>query len=247
LPSRAALVLAIGVAAAASCGGGTDGDNATITLDVYAASSLTDAFGELEANYEAANPGVDVRLNLAGSSALRRQIEEGAPADVYAPADPALLDGLSGTIVGDVHVYATNQLTLVVPADPASGPTVDDPGDVADEAVLVARCAVGVPCGDATEHFLAEAGLEVGRSTEEPNVRSVLLKVVSGEADAGFVYTTDAQARAEEVAEIPLVEPPSVELAVAALSDDDHARGFARYVASDEAADVFLSLGFGTP
>lgn len=212
------------------------------TVDVYAASSLTDAFGMLETSYEADNPGVDVRLNLAGSSALLRQIEDGAAADVYAPADRSLLDGLTERVVGDVEVYATNRLTIVVPDDDKT--TVDEPSDLADEAVLVARCAPGVPCGDATERYLASAGLRVGRSTDEANVRSVLLKVVSGEADAGFVYTTDAQARAGDVTEIPLTDAPTVELAVAALSDDEHAVAFAHYVASEEAADVFRSLGF---
>lgn len=229
-------------------GGGCADDTADETmLDVYAASSLTDAFGELEAAYEAANPGVDVRLNLAGSSALLRQIEEGASVGVYAPADPALLDSLTPTIVGAVRTYATNELTLVVPAEMTGDDAIDDPRELADDSVLVARCAIGVPCGDATERYLTDAGLTIGRSTDEANVRSVLLKVVSGEADAGFVYTTDALARADEVTSIPLVDAPIVQLAVVALSEDDHALSFAAYVASDEAAEIFAALGFGGP
>ncbi|MGI9613466.1 MAG: molybdate ABC transporter substrate-binding protein [Acidimicrobiales bacterium] len=243
--SRAAVLVTAGVLATGGGCGSEAGDETT--LDVYAASSLTDAFGELEATYEAANPGVDIRLNLAGSSALLRQIEEGAAVDVYAPADPALLDSVGRSIVGGVRTYATNELTLVVPTEPTGDEPIGDPRELADESVLVARCAAGVPCGDATERYLTDAGLTVGRSTDEANVRSVLLKVVSGEADAGFVYTTDALARADEVTPIPLVDAPTVELAVAALSDDEHAQGFAAYIASDEAAAIFAALGFGGP
>jgi len=246
LTIRRLTLIGIAVVVGASTGCSTSDEQSTV--DVYAASSLTDAFGILEASFEADNPGIDIRLNLAGSSALLRQIEEGASADVYAPADPDLLDELSDGIVGEAVVYATNRLTLVAPRDgPDDAPTVDDPGDLTDDAVLVARCAAGVPCGDATDRYLAASGTDIGRSTDEPNVRSVLLKVASGEADAGFVYTTDALARADEVAEVPLVDPPAVELAVAALTDNPNAKAFTSYVASDEAADVFRSLGFGGP
>ncbi len=247
---RMALVASVAlVPAIAGCGASTDD---TVIVDVYAASSLTDAFGELEARFEADHPGVDVRLNLAGSSTLLRQIQEGASADVFAPADPALLDAVADDVVGDVQHYAANQLTLIVPAAVQGGTgddttRVDEVADVADEAVLVARCAAGVPCGDATDDYLRAAGLTIGRTTDEPNVRSVLLKVVNGEADAGFVYTTDAQARAADVVELPLDDPPTVALTVAALDDGAHSQAFADFVASDEAGEVFRALGFTAP
>ena len=257
LAASATVPLLVLATIGAACSTGADRS----VVDVYAASSLTDAFGELEASFEADHPDIDIRLNLAGSSALLRQIEEGAPVDVFAPADPALLDGLEPT-AGAVVVYAANRLTLVVPhpqvddqaaddqdgdGDGDRGSTIVEPADLADADVLVARCALGVPCGDATERYLTATGLTLGRSTDEPNVRSVLLKVVSGEADAGFVYVTDALARSDEVVEIPLPDGPTVELAVAALSDDADAAAFAAYVASDDAAEVFRTLGFTTP
>ncbi|MDH3681336.1 MAG: molybdate ABC transporter substrate-binding protein [Acidimicrobiia bacterium] len=215
------------------------------TVDVYAASSLTDAFGQLETSFEAENPGVDIRLNLAGSNALQRQILDGAGADVFAPADLGLLDGVADHVVGEGAVYASNRLTMVVPAG-VDGP-VRSPADLTVAGVLVARCAAGVPCGDATDRYLATSGLSLAQSTDEPNVRAVLLKVARGEADAGFVYATDALVRPADVAEIALPGAPTVDLAVALLSDDADAEAFARYVTSAAAGDIFRNLGFVVP
>lgn len=217
------------------------------TLDVYAASSLTDAFGMLEESFEADNPGVDVRLNLAGSNALLRQIDEGADAGVYAPADVTFMDDLRDRVFGDIEVYASNRLTLVVPADDDAVREVRSPADLARSDVLVARCAPGVPCGDATDRYLFGAGLTIGRATDEPNVRAVLLKVVRGEADAGFVYTTDAMVSSADLTEIPLDNAPTVDLAVAVLSEDPIAAAFARHVHSPDGAEVFRTLGFAVP
>ncbi len=218
------------------------------TIDVYAASSLTEAFSILEERFEADHPGVDVRLNLAGSNALLRQILDGGEADVYAPASVTLIDDLLGEIDGETRgtVYASNRLTLVVPVGDAAE-SVGGAEDLAGDDVLVARCATGVPCGDATDRYLDDAGLTLGRSTDEANVRAVLLKVASGEVDAGFVYTTDARARAADVNELPLDEAPNVDLGVVVLSEDADSLAFGQYVLSDDAADVLRDLGFAVP
>ena len=240
------LAATIGTAALFATACSTPDDDRTI--DVYAASSLTDAFSALEESFEADNPGVDVRLNLAGSNALLRQILDGDRAHVYAPASVTLIDDLV-TELGDGlrgTVYASNRLTLVVPGDREAGPVVDV-GDVAEGDVLVARCASGVPCGDATDRYLNESGLALDRSTDEPNVRAVLLKVASGEVDAGFVYLTDAIARTAEVKQIELDNAPTVDLGVVVLSDDADAQAFGDYVLSDDAAEVLRTLGFSVP
>ncbi len=215
-------------------------------LDVYAAASLTDAFTAFEEAFEAENPDVDVRLNLAGSTTLQRQILDGADAEVFAPADVSLLAPVVeavGTEATPGEVYATNTLTLIVPTDGADGIGAADElgGDV-----LTARCAPGVPCGDATDAFLAEAGVELGTVTEEPNVRAVLTKVARGEADAGFVYVTDA-ATEEDVIAIELPEAPTVAYALGVLVDDPAAAAFARYVQSPAAAASLRDLGFEVP
>lgn len=211
-------------------------------LDVYAASSLTDAFAALEAGFEADHPDIDVRLNLAGSSTLHRQILDGADVDVFAPADVSLLAPFADPATADI--YARNTLTMVVPAGDAGGVVRSD--DLARSGILTARCAAGVPCGDAAIAYLQGAGIEPARVTEEPDVRAVLTKVARGEADAGLVYVTDAGLDVD-VEEIPLGEAPTVSYAVAVLSDDPAAGLFAAYVHSPTGADTLRGLGFDVP
>lgn len=234
------LTLAV-AAAAVSCG-----DDAT-TIDVFAAASLTDAFSELEARFEADNPDVDIRLNLAGSDTLRRQIDDGASVDVFAPADAALLDGLDG----DAIIYATNQIEMVANPDSLDDDGVGPTGTNTDwdaAGLVVARCAEGVPCGIATDALLAVQPIDLGVVTFETDVRSVLTKVRLGEADAGFVYRTDRIAAGDEVIALGITAPEaSVSLAVISLSDAPDAQAFAAFVASGEAAAVLGELGFGAP
>lgn len=228
--------LAAAALAAAAC------SDDTITVDVFAASSLTDAFTELEERYEAANPGVDIRLNLAGSDTLRRQIDDGANADVFAPADVELFDGLDT----QPAIYASNQLLIVVPAGRNLVTQRIQDNDLDD--LVVAQCAAGVPCGDAAEILVEEFALDLTSAvvTSEPNVRAVLSKVLLGEADLGFVYRSDARSAEGEVIWLaPDIPEASVTLGVAVLDDAaDHARGFVDFVVDPSNRDVFDSLGF---
>ena len=212
-------------------------------VDVYAASSLTDAFGAVEEAFEASHPEYDVRLNLAGSSALQRQILDGADADVFAPADVALLtpfldDGQTP------RPYATNTLALIVPA--TDSPAVATAADLGQPGVLLARCAPGVPCGDAADRFLTQTGITPDRATEESNVRTVLTKVALGEVDAGLVYTTDALAR-DDVRVLRLDDPPQVVYATVALTNTPGAVAFDAFVHSPAAAEIMAERGFGLP
>lgn len=238
------ILAAIGVLVATSCS-----SNEQEVLDVYAASSLTEAFTAFEAAFEADNPSIDVRLNLAGSSTLQRQILDGAEADVFAPADVTLLEPFVDPEV--TEIYATNTLTLVVPTSDGDASTGTDGlvaglDDLAADDVLLARCAVGVPCGDATDAFLDNAGITPSLVTEEPNVRSVLTKVARGEADAGFVYVTDARLDLD-VAEIPLADAPTVRYAATVLSDVSAADDFVGFLHSSAGADALRNLGFTVP
>ncbi len=185
-PVRSAPLAALLLVAAllVGCGGN---DNETVV--VFAAASLTDAFREIAATYEADHPGVSVELVLAGSNQLARQILDGGPADLFAPADLSQFEMLvKGGIEVDPVEYAANVIVLAVPTDnPASIAEIADHAG----APLVAACADAVPCGTATRAGLAELGVELDADTLEIDVRAVRTKLVLGEVDAGFVYASD--------------------------------------------------------
>jgi molybdate transport system substrate-binding protein len=181
-----------------ACGG--NGAPESGTLSVYAASSLTEAFTELEGTFERAHPGVDVTITFAGSQVLRLQIEQGAPADVFASANvehmAALVD--SG-LVDDSRVFAHNDLVVIVPPDNPAG--IEELGDLAHAERLVLGTA-NVPVGQYAREILRRAAptYEEGFEaivmsrvvSEESNVRLARAKVELGEADASIVYRTDA-------------------------------------------------------
>ena len=244
---RPAAALGLAVLTAAGCGGG--GEDGTVL--VSAAASLTDAFGAIETAFEQANPGVDVVLNLGASSALRDQILEGAPVDVYAGADTVTMDALvdAGAVSGEPAVFATNRMVIGVPAGNLAG--VTGLGDLADPDLLVGLCAEGVPCGGFAARVLAAAGVEPEVDTREPNVRALLTKLAAGELDAGIVYVTDAAvdpgvdaiAVPDEVnvlAEYPIA-------VVAAAPHRDRAGGFVAFVRSGEGRAILAGFGFGAP
>lgn len=221
---------------------GCSTDDGRRPIDVYAASSLADIMELVEEDYERDNPEVDLRMNLAGTNALVRQVNSGADAALLVAADASFLDDLLEEPISAPVALASNELTLTVPVDNPAG--VDGPGDLNAEGVLTARCATGVPCGDATDSYLTANGFTIARATEEANVRSVLAKVSTGEVDAGFVYRTDAAAT-DAVSEIPLAGAPTVTVTMAQLDSDESTTDLAAYLGSDKVADLFAQLGFG--
>lgn len=213
-------------------------------INVYAASSLVDIMTEVEDRYEAEHSEIDIRMNLAGTNALIRQINSGADAALLVAADAGLLSDLVDEPVGRPETLALNRLALVVPADNPAG--IGSSDDLADGTPLIARCASGVPCGQATDMFLRDQDLNLTRTTDEANVRSVLTKVATGEVDGGFVYHTDAVST-DDVMEIPLVDSPFVTITLARLDSDPSTEALARYLTSNEVADLFAALGFTPP
>lgn len=229
----AVVVVSVGFAAP-GCGA------STTTVDVFAASSLTDAFTELERRFEADNPDVDIRLNLAGSDTLRRQIDDGAAADIFAPASLELFEGLDV----DATPYASNQLEVI--AGEGIERDLSTPGSF--DGLFVARCDPGVPCGSAADALIEQLAIDLDRSTvtSEASVRAVLSKVDLGEADVGFVYRTDALAGSDRIRRTGLTSSDaSVTLALATLDGSNtEARRFTDFVLSPTAAEVFDELGF---
>ena len=235
---------------AAGCGGDDDGgDDSGSTLTVLAASSLTDAFGELETTYESDNPDVDVELSFDSSSTLAEQVVQGAPADVLATADETTMQSVvdEGLTDGDPVGFAQNQLSLVTPADnPANIKTI---ADLNNPDVAYAVCVPDAPCGAASQELLDIVGVTADAVTEEDNVRDTLGKVTAGEVDAGLVYVSDAQAAGDDVHVVPVPEADQVlnSDVIAVLSEAesaDVAQAWVDLVTSAEGQQVLQSYGF---
>ncbi|MBK9739700.1 MAG: molybdate ABC transporter substrate-binding protein [Actinobacteria bacterium] len=254
---RAALpggILAVALLAS-SCGGGLGAgseDGATrVTVTVSAASSLTGAFTEIATAFERQNPGVAVRVNLGGSSALAEQINAGAPVDVFASASASTMATVvaAGNAVNPT-TFARNSLAVVTP--PANPAGITSLSDLARPGVTVAVCAPQVPCGSAAASLLDRAGIRVTPATLDPDVKAVLSRVTSDEVDAGIVYVTDARAAGAEAhtVEIPTSENVSTDYLIAVVEGSDQvdwARSFVDFVTGPGARATLTTAGFESP
>lgn len=247
LPAVLALVLPV-----AACAGDSDGGSGTTTLTVYAAASLTSTFEQIATEFEAEHDGVDVRLSFGGSSDLVAQIQNGAPADVFASADTANMDTLvdAGMAGADPQDFATNVLEIAVPPGNPAG--IHAFGDLAGQGVKLVVCAPEVPCGAAAQQVAENAGVTLHPVSEEQSVTDVLGKVVSGEADAGLVYVTDVQAAGDRVEGIDFPESGEVvnTYPIAPVEGTDEgalAREFVELVLGDRGRQILRDAGFGPP
>lgn len=243
----AALALLVPLAA---CGGGSD--EQTTTLTVYAAASLTSTFERLGEEFQHQHPDVEVKLSFGGSADLVTQIQEGAPADVFASADTATMDKLSadGLAAGTSRDFATNTLEIAVPPGNPAG--VSGLQDLAKPGVHLVVCAPEVPCGAAAQAVAERAGLALSPVSEEQSVTDVLAKVTAGEADAGLVYVTDVRAAGDDVEGIELPESASVvnTYPIVAVEGSEHAelaQQFVDLVLGATGRRVLARAGFGTP
>jgi molybdate transport system substrate-binding protein len=220
-------------------------------LLVSAAASLTDAFGEVEAAFEEENPDVDVDLNLGSTSALREQILEGAPADVFGSANTPNMDQLveAGEVAGEPEIFVTNLLQIAVPA--GNPGEVTGLEDFAREELVIGLCAEDVPCGDFGRQALENAGVTPSLDTNEPDVRALLTKIESDELDAGIVYVTDVlSATGVEGVEIPAAVNVVAEYPIAVLArapNPDAASAWVEFVLSEEGQAILTSYGFTSP
>lgn len=220
-------------------------------ITVFAAASLTDAFTELGTAFESANQDVTIEFNFGASSALREQILAGAPADVFASANPSNMDQVvEAGAAANPENFVTNQLEIAVPAGNGAG--VTGLADFANADLLIGLCAEGVPCGEFGREALANAEVTPSIDTNEPDVRSLLTKVEAGDLDAGIVYVTDVLAAGDAVEriDIPADENVIATYPIAALTDSANAEvadAFVEFVLSGEGQQVLDSYGFDAP
>lgn len=228
--------------------GGLGGD-----LVVFAAASLTGAFTELGETFQAEHPEVNVEFSFAGSSTLAAQINEAAPADVFASASPATMDTVTeaGSNAADPEVFTSNTLQIAVPEGNPGG--VDALADFADADLDLAVCAPEVPCGAAAEQVFRAAGVDAAPDSQESDAKAVLTKVELGEVDAGLVYTTDVAAAAGdkvEGVEFPEAQDAVNDYLIATLKESgnpDAASAWVEFMFSEEAQRVLAEAGFGRP
>lgn len=232
------------------------------TLTVFAAASLTDAFKEIGADFEAAHPGVTVALNFAGSQTLRTQIEQGAQPDVFASANTTQMNALVTDGILDSttpQVFLNNKLIVVLPANNPAG--LRSLQDLARPGVKLILAAADVPVGNYSRQALDLMKTKFGNSfnekvianvvSNEENVKQVVAKIQLDEADAGMVYTSDAIAAPElKTIEIPSELNVVAAYPIAALPDSSNpglAADFIAYVLSPNGQTVLHKWGFASP
>jgi molybdate transport system substrate-binding protein len=251
---RLAAVLAVAALLLAACGGddntSSGGSSASpAEIKVFAAASLTAAFTKIGEDFTAANNGTKVTLNFAGSQALATQIQQAAPADVFASADTTNMDKVKD-LVNTPQIFASNLLQIVVEKGNPKG--VKGLEDLANPDLKVVLAAPDVPVGRYSQQALAKAGVTVKPVSQEQDVKAVVSKVSLGEADAGIVYTTDVTAGGDKVEGVDIPEDQNVVATypiatVKASKAQDQAQAFMDYVLSDQGQQVLKSYGFLPP
>ncbi|MCW2749450.1 MAG: modA [Aeromicrobium sp.] len=254
LSTVAAALLLTTVAACSSSdsSGGTAAPPKKVTLTVFAAASLKGTFTQIGQEFELANKGVTVTFNFAGSADLVTQIQQGAPADVFASADTKNMAKATGDklVSGTPVNFAKNTLEIATPPDnPAH---ITKLADLAKPGVKVVLCAIEVPCGSAAHAIEDATGVKIKPVSEEQAVTDVLGKVTSGEADAGLVYVTDVKGAGPTVHGVTFPESAKAvnTYPIAALSGSKNlavAKAFAAFVAGVKGQAVLSAAGFAKP
>lgn len=241
------LLLAAGCTSTPPAPSGVNGN-----VTVSAAASLTESFTQIGKTFEAANPGTKVTFSFGGSSTLATQINQGAPADVFAAASPAAMKTVvdAGNGDGAPVTFAKNQLVIVVPKGNPNG--VKGLTDLTKPGVKVALCAEQVPCGAAAKKALDTAKVALIPVTLEQDVKAALSKVKLGEVDAALVYRTDAISAANDVAGIEFPESAAgindyPIVLVKGAPNRATAQAFMAYLLSDGGKGFLTKAGFQEP
>lgn len=263
MPGRALALplLLAALALVSACGSSTSSTPASSTppsstplhgsITVFAAASLTGSFTRLGKQFEAAHPGTTVTFSFGASSTLAQQINQGAPADVFASAAPVNMQQvISDGGIATSTDFASNTAELAVAPGKAS--TITSLADLAKAGVRFATCQPQVPCGAVATKVLANAHLTVQPVTQGLDVKTTLAYVTNGQVDAAIVYVTDVKAAGSSVVGVPIpaAENASTEYPIGVVSASknlDLARAFDHYVLSGSGRSVLAAAGFSSP
>jgi molybdate transport system substrate-binding protein len=254
------LLVLFGVLAAA-CGDSTSTSSTTTTvlasatttggITVLAAASLTESFKELGTSFETANPGTKVTFSFGASSTLVAQINQGAPADVFASADTANMDKLTGAGAAATPVtFATNKLAIIV--GKGNPKKITGVADLANPSLIVVTCGPDVPIGKYSAQVFAKAGVTVTPKSFEADVKAVVNKVTLGEADAGIVYATDVKAVGDKATGVAIPDAINVVAnypiaVIKAAKNTSAATAFVAFVAGTQGQTILAKYGFTKP
>lgn len=221
-------------------------------LVVFAAASLKKTFTAIADDFSKANPGASVEFSFAGSSDLVTQLTQGAHADVFASADTKNMDKAvqAGLLAGSPVNFASNTLTIAVaPGNPKG---ISSFRDLTKPGLDVVVCAPQVPCGSATQKVETQTGVQLRPVSEESSVTDVLGKVITGQADAGLVYVTDAAGAGDKVTAVPFPEAAGAvnTYPIAVLKQAQSsplADRFIDLVTGPDGQQILAKAGFGKP
>jgi molybdate transport system substrate-binding protein len=230
----------------------------------FAASSLTDVFGDMATAFQQANPNAKLTFNFGASSQLATQLGQGARADVFASADQTQMDNArkADAIAGQDVVFARNRLVVITPKD--NPKQIMAVKDLAKDGVKFVTAQPSVPIGQYTQQLLDKAIADpaygpdfkskvvANTVSQEDNVRQVVSKVQLGEADAAIVYSTDATPQVRDQLQIIQVPDPlqtlaTYPIAVAKGANPSGGEAFAAYVVGPEGQATLAKWGFLPP
>ena len=229
-------------------GCGSDGNSKSIT--VAAASSLSGAFEAAKAEFEASHPDTSITLAFGSSSSLAQQILDGARIDVFASADNDTMQSVNRELAGRSSTFTTNTLEIMVEKGNPLG--IATLSDLARPELVYITCAPEVPIGKYSADVLSRAGVTVAPSSLEPDVKGIVTKITSGEADAGIVYSTDVVAAGDRASGvvIPMRQNVMASYPIARLYRARHnttAAAWIDFINGAEGQTILTRFGFIAP
>ena len=221
-------------------------------ITVFAAASLTESFDAMAKQFQKKYPDVDVRFSYDASSNLATQINQGAPADVFASADADNLQKTidAGTVTPPPVVFAKNRLEIAV--EKGNPKKIKSLADLQKPGLVVVLCADQVPCGKYAAQSIAMAGVTVSPASKEENAKATLSKVSIGEADASIVYVTDVRAAKGTTSGVKIPDKGNViaTYPIGVVKDSQNtaaAKAWVKFVRSEEGQAVLRKFGFLPP